>query len=320
MQPAVHQSDEASFNIAGPIRPLVLRSNAWVPFIFCLALATLAGCQSVQKSAAPLPPPVSAAQQISQLNGRARQLMTLRLVGSLKLDYLGRLGNKHEFQTHFVMMIDQHARQKGIGPVNLLLSGTYLGENVFEMGINHRIYWLVNRRDKIAYIGHPDRPDPAARVIPIDPRQILQMLAVGELRQTAAQSVVMTAFPHDRYNRLFVIRHQSDGGWFVQRELVVDRLTGNVAQVAMFAPDGISEARSGLSDYKAVDSGHGNLPVMVPMHMDLIYPAGKAELHLVVSQAMLQLKVPPKYAFASPDFSGLRLVPVRSGTPSSIAP
>ena len=182
------------------------------------------------------------------------------------------------------------------------------------------MYWLVNRRNKIAYVGHPGRPDPDARTIPIDPRQVLRMLAVGELRQTAVQGVVMTGFPHNRYNRLFVVERLPNGSRFVQRELVVDRRTGNVAQVAIFNADGISEARSGLSDYRPLDPRGGKKPVMVPRHIDLIYPAGKAELHLRVSKATLQLKVPAKYAFASPDFSGLRLVPVRSVLNSATLP
>ncbi len=312
MHTAAHQPDKASFDRTGSIGRIAWRWKMFTAAVVFPAIAAIAGCQSAQQSAAPLPPPISAVQQISQLNRRALRLATLRLVGSLKLDYTDRLGNRHEFQTHFVMMVDQQARQEGTGPVSLLLSGTYLGENVFEMGINNRMYWLVNRRNKIAYVGHPGRSDPHARAIPIDPRQVLQMLAVGELRQTAAQSVVMTGFPRDRYNRLFVVERLPNGSRFVQRELVVDRLTGNVAQVAMFNADGISEARSSLSDYRPLEPRDGTQPVMVPMHIDLVYPAGKAELHLVVSKATLQLKVPAKYAFASPDFSGLRIVAVRS--------
>ncbi len=275
-----------------------------------IVMVTAAGCQQVHKTAMTLPPPVSAARQIAALNSRARQLATLRMVGTLKLNYAGRLGNRHEFQAHFVLLADQRPVLSGKGKAELLLSGTYLGQNVFEMGINRRMYWLINRRQRIAYVARAGVHAGAARPIPIDPHKILQMLAIGELQHTPRQSVVMTAFSHDPYNRVFVVHTAANGQAYVQRELVVDRLTGHVREVELFDRRGLAEARAMLTAYKAV--GGSGSTVMCPADIDIRYPAGRAQLHLVVSTMQLKLKVPAKYAFASPAFSGLRIVAVRS--------
>lgn len=279
-----------------------------------LLMATLAGCPSVPKSVQALPAPVTAQRQIAVLNARAEKLATLRLVGNLTLDYSGRLGNSHEYQAHCVLLIDQRPASRIDGRCNLLLMGTYLGEDVLEMGMNQRLYWLVDRRKKTAYVGHFNAPSPSDRTIPMDPRELLQMLAVGGLRQSGTQSVVMTSFSRNPYNRIFVIKRLPNGTSFAQRELVVDRLTGNVVQVSLFNTSGISIARATLSHYQPVrsDTSHGT--VMVPMHINLSYPAGNAQIHLIVHKATLRLKVKAKYAFASPGFSGLRVIPVRGTT------
>ncbi len=316
-------------------------------------LGLVTGCSGPPRKPRELPPLPSAYAEIHQLNARAFALATLRLTGTLKLHYIDRLGNKQDYQVHGVLLVDQSRRvsppliplvksaggaasvsrrQTAASGLKMLLVGTYLGQDVVEMGLNRKVYWLIEHRQGVAYIGSTakaDRLPPG--VMPLRPTRVLALLGITALSDSVRQYVVMGASADSPDLHLFVVRRlrkklfSTNGGrgsfqqqvfpgsaW-LQRELTVDRYTGQITQVMLFDRQGRAVARSRLSDYRPVAAG-GQKPVAsgprVPFHIVIRYPAGRATLRWRLSKAALTLRGKPKFIFATPSFQGVRVIDV----------
>ena len=281
-----------------------------------------AGCSQqqtlVHKPLAPAPF-LTLRRQLNLINSRAAALATLRASGSITLAYRGAKGHRHQFQANGTLLVDQTPAL--IDPVHetspdMLLIGTYLGQNAFELGMNAAHYWMVNHQSKQAWVGrssHAGRGGELPVNIPIEPRRVLQMLAITGLYQTARQRVAMTAASRSSLNRIYIIRLGKDGHTWIRRMLFFNRRRGEVTAVILFDRAGRSVAAAGLSYYRPVAT-RGKRPganaPRIPFRVDIWYPAARAHLTLKLAHASLTLRVPPRFAFATPRFSGLKVVRV----------
>ncbi len=294
----------------GRLRPIVLRIT---PALFLFNLLTLlTGCAGPPQRPPRLPPPRPAREVIRRLNQRTAELVHLRLVGTIKLAYVDRLGNRRNYQAHGVLLVDQRAALAGRGWPDMLLVGTYLGQDVFEMGMNRRIYWLINHNQKEAYVGAANpvhRPPP--NVMPLRPRQVLAMLAITRLPHSTRRYTMMTSFPASSEYHLFIVRTPRAGRSWIERELIVDRYTDHVVRVALFNRNGQAVAAAVLSRYRPVAARGkkpGRFAPAVPLHIVIGYPAARSKLVLTIARASLTLRAKPRFIFASPSFAGLRVI------------
>ncbi len=290
-------------------------------------LAVLAGCQSSPPKSAAIPPAISMFEQLVRLNARAAALDTVRVVGSLKLRYLDRDGNAQNYQAHAVLLIDQNishpARQtSGALPrAELLLVATYLGQDVFEFGMNAQRYWAIDHHNKIAWVGSRSQPNTRLRrAMPLGPRNILDLLAITPLLPNSQAPLAMTVSNQPPQNRLFVIRAGADGAAQIQRQIVISRVTGLVQGVLMFNRGGKRIATAVLSDYHRIIARHGTLTAespRFPFRIAIDNPLQHSQLWLTVQSASLTLRVKPRYAFASPSLAGLKVYNLDSAMPGS---
>ncbi len=283
------------------------------PALFLVNLLTLlTGCAGPPQHPLRLPPPLPAREVIRRLNQRTAELVHLRLVGTMKLAYVDRLGNRRNYQAHGVLLVDQRAALAGRGWPYMLLVGTYLGQNVFEMGMNRRIYWLINHDRKEAYVGAANPSHrPPSNVMPLRPRQVLAMLAITRLPHSTRRYTMMTSFPASSEYHLFVVRTPRAGRSWIERELIVDRYTDQVVRVALFNRNGRAVAAAVLSRYRPVAARGkkpGRFSPVVPLRIVIGCPAARSKLVLTIARASLTLRAKPKFLFASPSFAGLRVI------------
>ncbi|NNM85023.1 MAG: hypothetical protein HKL96_04605 [Phycisphaerales bacterium] len=290
-------------------------------------LLALAGCQSPPPKSAAIPPSISMFDQLVQLNARAAALDTLRVVGSLKLHYLDRHGNAQNYQAHAVLLIDQNighpARHAGgaLPRAELLLVATYLGQNMFEFGMNAQHYWAIDHHNKVAWVGSREQPNtPLRRAMPLGPRNILDLLAITPLLPTSQAPLAMTVSNHPPQNRIFVIRAGADGAAQIQRQVVISRLTGLVQGVLMFDRSGKRIATAVLSDYHRIAARNATVTAAsprFPFRIAIDNPLQHSQLRLTVQSASLTLRVKPRYAFASPSLEGLKVYNLDSAASGS---
>ncbi|NNM86945.1 MAG: hypothetical protein HKL95_00325 [Phycisphaerae bacterium] len=293
--------------------------------LFVLAVVLLVvpvGCSQqptiVRQPLAPAPF-LTLARQLAIINSRAVALATLRASGSITLTYRGPKGHRHQFQANGTLLVDQTPALRDpeheTSP-DMLLIGTYLGQNAFELGMNRAHYWMVNHQSKQAWVGWSSRAGRDGELsgnMPIEPQRVLQMLAITGLYQTARQRVAMTAASRGSLNRIYVIRLGKNGHTWIRRMLFFNRRRGEITAVILFDRAGRSVAAAGLSYYRPVAT-RGQRPganaPRLPFQVDIWYPAARAHLTLKLTHASLTLRVLPRFAFATPQFSGLKVVRV----------
>ena len=272
----------------------------------------------VRKPLAPVPF-LTLGQQLAIINSRAVALATLRATGSISLAYRGTRGHQHQFQANGTLLVDQTPALSDslhrTAP-DMLLIGTYLGQNAFELGMNPAHYWMVNHQNKQAWVGRSSRAGRRSALtgtMPIEPQRVLQMLAITGLYQTARQRVAMTAALRSSLDRIYVIRLGKNGHTWIRRMLFFNRRSGEITAVILFDRAGHSVAAAGLSYYRPVAT-RGQRPganaPKVPFRVDIWYPAARAHLTLKLAHASLTLRAPPRVAFATPRFAGLKVVRV----------
>ncbi|HTV47218.1 MAG TPA: hypothetical protein VMG59_02110 [Phycisphaerae bacterium] len=283
--------------------------------IICTTFLT--GCPP-QQQPPPTLPPLTAAQEFNLLNAQAAAIETLRLTGDVNLTFTDSKG-KHSYDAHGVLMIDKRPANP-----NLLLTGTYLGQEVFEMGMNQENYWLIDYNDKIAYVGTPNLADslpediaPQAPLSPttLRPQRILSLLAITPLVDNATEhTVFFTGAPPYYGTNVVVIQMPGDQRAWVERRLCVNAYDDRVQGVTLYTRDGFFIASSKLSDYRPITSdgessdSTGVSGPQIPFLIDIKYVAANAGLVIKVDKAWLSFKGDPNYIFAMPNLQGLRVV------------
>jgi hypothetical protein len=284
----------ASFSFKAHVLKL---SPAWMLF----TVLVLSGC-SQQVPPAPrkmmaIPP---ALQEIHVLNDRSALLDKLRLTGNVKLILTNQNGGTSSFQAHAVLLVDQNRVR------HLLLVGTYLGQDAFEMGMNRRIYWLIDHEHKIAYVGRiatVDQLPPG--VMPLRPQRVLDMLAITPLILSDQSRIAMFNVPHSGSYDLLLLHSGGGSLEHIDRQISISRYTGQVRSVKLYDRYGRVIAYSQLSDYQPLD--HAFDGVELPMRIVIHYLDAQAEMDFHVHRATLDFPGQSKFIFASPSFQGLKV-------------
>ncbi len=239
-------------------------------------------------------------QEIHVLNDRSALLAKLRLTGTVNLTLTGRHGGTSSFQAHAVLLVDQNRVP------HLLLVGTYLGQDAFEMGMNRQIYWLIDHQHKIAYVGRVALADRVpVGVMPLRPQRILQMLGITPVILNDQTRIAMFNVPHTgRYNLLLL---NSGGGSLdhIKREISISRYTGQVREVRLYDRRGRVIAYSDLSDYHPLGQAFDG--VELPTRIVIHYLDARADMNFHVQHAVLHFSGKSEFIFASPSFQGLKV-------------
>jgi hypothetical protein len=298
------------------------------PFDICsrvllgLALATLTGCTPPKKSTPPIvvpPPPITLQQQIDLLNDRAHHIVGLRARGSVRITYLDDKNHTHSDDADGSMILRQTFDPQR---TDVLLIGRYVGEDVFELGMNATVYWMAIRLDtKTAWIGeraHLDRPSNA----PLRADRLVDLLALEPLDAAHATMLVHND-PDNVTNELFDLLVRP-GDITVRRVITVDRFTGDITKVTLNQPDGTLLAEATLSDYQPLhaaatddDAPPADARLRFPHRIHIRYPNAPgghaAAVDLTLESAVLA--TPAEGKFALPNFAGqgLKIVPEAAG-------
>ena len=242
----------------------------------------------------------SALQEIHVLNDRSALLAKLRLTGNVNLKLTGQHGGTSSFQAHAVLLVDQNRVP------HLLLVGTYLGQDAFEMGMNRQIYWLIDHQHKIAYVGRVALADRVPTgVMPLRPQRVLQMLGITPVIYNDQTRIAMFNVPHSsRYNLLLL---NSGGGSLdhIKRQISISRYTGQVREVRLYDRRGRVIAYSDLSDYHPLGQAFDG--VELPTRIVIHYLDAHAEMDFHVQHAALHIPGKSEFIFASPSFQGLKV-------------
>ena len=287
-----------------PLRPRINIHNTACLRALCMLLCGaffITGCsQQVPPKPRKLMAIPSALQEIHVLNDRSALLAKLRFTGTVNLTLTGHHGDTSSFQANAVLLVDQNRVP------HLLLVGTYLGQDAFEMGMNRHIYWLIDHQHKIAYVGRVALADRVpAGVMPLRPQRVLQMLGITPLIISDQTRIAMFNVPHSgRYNLLLL---NSGGGSLdhIKRQISISRYTGQVRQVRLYDRRGRVIAYSDLSDYHPLDRAFDG--VELPARIVIHYLDAQAEMDFHVRHAVLHFPGKSAFIFASPSFQGLKV-------------
>ncbi len=241
-----------------------------------------------------------AMQEIQVLNARAALLAKLRLTGNVSITLINHDGSTSNYQAHAVLLVDQNRVP------HLLLVGTYLGQDAFELGMNRRIYWLIDHEHKIAYAGRVEMEyHLPPSVMPLRPQRILEMLGITPLMLTGDSRIAMFNVPHTgRYN-LLLMRSGGDGLNHIKRQITISRYNGQISEVRLYDRNGRVIAYADLSQYKPLAEAFDG--VEIPFHIVIHYLDAQAEMDFQVHHAALKFSGKPKFIFATPSFQGLKV-------------
>jgi len=269
--------------------------------LMLFALLFLAGCsQQVPPTPRKMLAIPSALQEIHALNDRAALLNKLRMTGNVNLTLTNHDGGVSSFQVHAVLLVDQNRVP------HLLLVGTYLGQDAFEMGMNRHIYWLIDHEHKIAYAGRVAMENRLpSGVMPLRPQRFLDMLGITPLILTDQSRIAMFNVPHTASYNLLLLR--SGGGTLehISRQITISRYNGQVREVRLYDRTGRVIAYSELSGYRPLDQAFDG--VELPTRIVIHYLDARAEMDFHVQHAALSFPGQSKFIFASPSFQGMKV-------------
>lgn len=294
-----------------------------------MAGSCLAGCAR-HRERRPMAPRLTLRQQVRAFNARADAMRQVRAIGSVTLSYIDRYGNPQVYQAQGTLLVDQSAvaatdagfRTRGNAD-NMLLVGRYLGKDVFELGMNARHYWIIQRTAKNAVVGSFADPPPSARAFPLFPGRLLRLLAITPIKTGRGAIVRMAYLRGLRANVVRIYRRGvagnrgSVGRPSVRRAIAVSCRTGLPIRVDLFGPRGSLTATASLRDYKPLktSSGRGGAGQMFPRRIVIHSPVRHSTLSLSIHIAQGRLGVNPRIAFALPNLAGLRVQTLRAPAP-----
>ena len=220
-------------------------------------------CHIIQPPPKPiggLPAPISMEQQIAELNARAVQLPRIRARstdGNVQVVYPDEKGNPITSPAGSgILLLQQVYATHG---AKLFLSVRAELRDVFNLGRNEQEWWAVQfAGERHAWTGPARRDfvrDPQSRQELFDSltQAIPELLGVTEIAPDSGEKIVMKVDDEHGVNDLLILRAADDAGAaMIEREIVVDRRTGEVQEVDLYRPNGQLLARASLSDYRPV--------------------------------------------------------------------
>jgi hypothetical protein len=144
-----------------------------------------------------------------------------------------------------------------------------------------------------------------------------ELLAITEIEPGDGEVVVMRVDDMRGTNDLMIERLGEDGTARLEREIVVDRRSGEVREVGLFSAEGALVVHAALDHYEPVTyssgakSAEGEVPSM-PRHIVIDYPSAHARVGLTLERAEVPARIKGK-PFETPDWGDLGIVPRKVG-------
>lgn len=286
--------------------------------------ASFGGCchviQPPPKPIGNLPAPISMEQQIAELNARAVALPRIRAHaddGGVQVVLPENGKPKTSPAGSGTLLLEQTYATHG---AKLLLDVNYLGKKIFEVGRNDQVWWAVQYDHPHGWTGpaqHPPVDDldknGDAKLFELVADVIPQLLALTEIAPDSNQTIVMKVDDEHGTNDLMIIRTSAFGAATLEREILVDRRTGEVREVILYKPTGEILARATLTDYRPVTYKNVSPPAgqpvpTMPRSLLLDYPAGQARLGMSLSAVEVRSSFSDD-AFTPPDWQEERIQP-----------
>ncbi len=277
-------------------------------------------CHIIQPPPKPvggLPAPISMEQQIAELNARAVALPRFKARaydGDVQTIFPENGKPKTSPAGSGTLLLEQTYATHG---AKLLLQVKYLGKMIFELGRNDQVWWAVQHSDQP---GGWTGPAQHQRVADVDSDGKLgneklfellsdvipDLLAVTEIAPDSDETIVMKVDDLQGVNDLMIVRAGTGGTGTIQREIIVDRRSGEVQKVILYKPNGEILAMATLSDYRPVTFTDMTPPPgqpvpTMPRNIVLDYPAGQARLGMQLS-VITVLSTFPADPFTPPDW------------------
>ena len=295
-------------------------------------------------------------------------LKATTVLAGVRFDYRDDQGQAKSENAEGTLLIQQHfSTAPGIlSQQDVLLRGRAFDQPVFEAGRNDQKWWFIIRLDtKKAWVGDATKPFESANlsVTKTDSASILRADLVPQLiglsplvpqdvsdvrGNITDRHVLMLVDDDHATNHLLIERISPElvpesaieshalnrprtvmpRTAFIEREIIVDRFTGQVTEVRLYDPTGKVVVRSLLEDYKpvafAADAPKpigaggwgssfpgGGIP-QFPHKVTVTYPGQHMTIALQFDTGHGPVQRPPSTAFQTPDFTteGLRVINV----------
>ncbi|HVT88291.1 MAG TPA: hypothetical protein VHD56_05530 [Tepidisphaeraceae bacterium] len=161
-------------------------------------------------------------------------------------------------------------------PVSLRLVGKKVTNNVFDIGSNGDIYWVIAYPpvDKMWW-GHHDRPRVADVELPISPQSLVEVLAVQSIPiDLLHEPAPVMRFNNDYDAYMIVWNELLSDRWIAHKEVWYDRKTKLPMNVLLFDENGRVVVRAYLSKYKPVEieGAPKERGPMVATYFQLMFP------------------------------------------------
>ena len=276
-------------------------------------LTASAGCggrardpQAAQGKPSYTGPTESFEQVVSEINRNNSKVPTLWARQSFEATIVDReKGRKNEVVGDGALLYKR--------PRGFLLKGVRPGMTLFEMGSTEDRYWLtlVPETDamwwgKYEHLYKPCAQESLARLMPIRPDLVLEVLGVGTIDTNFDQPPVPTMrFNNDRGGSyMFVWNAKLPGRWWAQREVWYDRETLLPTLVVLFDVNGRVAVRAFLSEHQPVKVP--NLPEAewprVATHYRLFFPETATTMTVTLSDVTLDKNgIPSRRGLRFPD-------------------
>ena len=264
-----------------------------------------------------LPPPISAAEQAKLLADWSQAMPLLRATSvplGVRIEYKDEKGEKKQQNAEGTLAIRQRFEQGETADV--LLLGKAFDQPVFEAGRNATNWWfLIRLETKTAWVGDSTRPREWSSGNSGGGSSILRADLVPELLGISALGTVPTSIDGAiRYlrprtvttppmivddatgtNRLLEMAGTATHP-YISRELIIDRLSGELREVRLYNADGKVMVSSVLTDYKPVTYPEGTQaparPQKFPHLVTVSYPAQNMKIVLQFDEVTVPARIP----------------------------
>ncbi len=289
----------------------------------------LGGCCHCIKPAGidsrPLPPAISLEQQVQALNARASAMPRFKAVsesGGVEVIYT-QDGKLHHDSGEGTLFLAQNYAEHS---ANVYLVAKALGQQVFSLGKNEKVQWTiqyyggkpranvspVKESGDLLEFGSGSGPEEGWRILRAD--LIPELLAITEIVPSPEETLVMRVDDLRGVNDLLVERMRGDGTAVAEREIIIDRRSGEVREVDLFGGNGALLVHAVLDGYAPVTwkdakpPQEGTVPTM-PRQIVIDQPGTHFRLGLTLASVVVPASLPVA-VFDTPDWSEEGIVPV----------
>lgn len=289
--------------------------------ILLSAVGGLSGCchclKPLPPDTRPLPAAISREEQLDALNRRATELPRIVMhaqSNGIEIDQQVDGKDKHE-SADGQLILQQHYSSH---TADVYVQVKKVAQTLFEAGKNENEWWFA------AYGNPPSGAvGPATSQPTLDSHTnvtlradfIPELLAITEISPTDGELVVMRVDDLAGTNDLLIERPDAEGAVRLQREIVIDRRSGEVRRVSLFSPDGQMVIRAEMDHYEPVrytggaTPAEGQTPAM-PRHILIDCPSAHTRLGLTLERAEVPARL-KGHPFETPDWQDLGIKPER---------